>query len=156
MPESIIIALVGIDEKVRPQLSPKIIPIARTQNIAELAELYASADVVLNLSAEETFGMTTVEGLAAGTPGIVFDSSASPELITHETGFVVPVGDLVGVQNALFTILVKGKSAYSAACRERAVEHFNAADRFREYIALYENALAGTPRTEFSYSERKR
>ena len=65
------------------------------------------------------------------------------------------MGDLVGVQNALFTILVKGKSAYSAACRERALEHFNAADRFREYIALYENALAGTPRTEFSYSERK-
>ena len=61
-------------------LPPGIVAIPRTESVAELAALYAVADVVLNLSCEETFGLTTVEGFACGTPGIVLRATASPEL----------------------------------------------------------------------------
>ena len=115
--------------------------IRRTENVHQLAELYSLADVVCNLSVEETFGLTTIEGFACGTPGIVYNCTASPELITPETGFVVEQGDLVGIRKAIDTVKSKGKAFYSAACRERATKMFNKNDRYAEYIQLYEQLL---------------
>jgi putative colanic acid biosynthesis glycosyltransferase len=59
-----------------------------------LSEYYSAEDVVLSLSSQETSGLTTIEGFACGTPGIVYNCTASPELITPETGLVVKKGDL--------------------------------------------------------------
>ncbi len=136
-----VIILVGVKEKTIKTLPPKIIGIRRTENIKELAELYSLADIVCNFSVEETFGLTTIEGFACGTPGIVYNCTASPELITPETGFVVEKGDLIGIRTAIDTVKSKGKAFYSEACRERAVKMFNKNDRYAEYIQLYEQLL---------------
>lgn len=136
-----VIVLVGVSEAQLKSLPKLIIAIPRTENTNELAQLYSSADIVLNLSAEETFGLTTVEGFACGTPGIVYNSTASPELITSETGFVVEKGDTNGLLNAINIIKQKGKSSYSKACRERAVKYYNKDDRYLDYLKLYESLL---------------
>lgn len=135
------IVLVGLSETQKKRLPTNIIGLSRTQNIQELVEFYSASDIVLNLSYEETFGLTTVEGFACGTPGIVYNSTASPELITPETGLIVEPGDIQGVANAINEILSKGKAYYSNACRQRAVTMFNKDDRFAEYIQLYEDLL---------------
>ncbi|WZU00074.1 glycosyltransferase [Erysipelothrix sp. D19-032] len=36
----------------------------------------------MNLSVEETLGMTTIEALATGTPVITYDKTAVPEVVT--------------------------------------------------------------------------
>ena len=46
---------------------------------------------------EETFGLTTVEAMSCGTPVVVYDSTASPELVTIETGFLGELHDIVGI-----------------------------------------------------------
>jgi len=52
--------------------------------------IFSAADVVISTSYEETFGQTILEGYACGTPAIVFDNAALPELIVKDkTGFVV-------------------------------------------------------------------
>jgi glycosyltransferase involved in cell wall biosynthesis len=132
---------VGVERKTIKTLPHKIIGIRQTENIKELAELYSLADIVCNFSVEETFGLTTIEGFACGTPGIVYNCTASPELITPETGFVVEKGDLIGIRTAIDTVKSKGKACYSEACRERAVKMFNKNDRYAEYIQLYEQLL---------------
>ena len=136
-----IIILVGLTNQQINSLPPNILGIRRTENVHQLAELYSLANVVCNLSVEETFGLTTIEGFACGTPGIVYNCTASPELITPETGFVVEQGDLAGIRKAIDTVKSKGKAFYSAACRERAVKMFNKNDRYAEYIQLYEQML---------------
>lgn len=136
--EKIVIVMVGVPENVARTLPENIVSIPRTENIEELASLYSAADVVLNLSYEETFGLTTVEGFACGTPGIVFNCTASPELITPETGFVVKQGDIDGVISAIDAIRSRGKAAYSEACRSRALSRFRKEDRWAEYLSLYE------------------
>lgn len=135
------IVMVGVTETIAKTLPPNVITIPRTESIDELAALYSAADVVLNLSYEETFGLTTVEGFACGTPGIVFRSTASPELITPETGFVVDQGELDGVLSAIAEIRSRGKAAYSAACRSRALACFRKEDRWAEYLRLYASRL---------------
>ena len=121
-------------------LPPGIVAIPRTESVAELSALYAVADVVLNLSCEETFGLTTVEGFACGTPGIVLRATASPELVTPETGFVVEQGDVDGVLAAIAEIRSRGKAAFSSACRARALACFDKRERWADYLSLYESA----------------
>lgn len=136
------IILVGLTNKQMKNLPSNILGISRTENIHELAELYSLTDVVCNFSVEETFGLTTVEGFACGTPGIVYNCTASPELITPETGFVVEQGNITEIRNAIDTIKSKGKSFYAEACRERAVKMFNKNERYAEYLELYEQMLS--------------
>lgn len=138
------IVMVGLTAKQLKLLPSNIIGIERTENLSELAALYSSADIVLNLSYQETFGMTTVEGMACGTPGIVYNCTASPELISPETGFVVEPGDMKGIISAISTIKEKGKSYYSKACRERVLQYYNKDDRYKDYIALYKELLKNT------------
>lgn len=135
------IVLVGLSMKQQKDLPKNIIAIPRTQDINELVQLYSEASVILNLSYEETFGLTTVEGLACGTPGIVYDCTASPELITPETGIVVPAGDVIGVNHAINEILNKDKIKLSNACRNRAINNYNTFSCFNKYIELYNSIL---------------
>lgn len=142
LPQDVVILLVGLSSHQINRLPDRIIGLQRTQNIEELAAIYSAADIVLNLSYEETFGLTTVEGLACGTPGIVYNCTASPELITSETGLVVDKGNVTGVAKAVKEILSNGKTSYSKKCRERAVTLFNRDDRFADYINLYEELVS--------------
>lgn len=136
-----VIVLVGLTEDQIKALPAGIVGIRRTNSQYELAELYSAADITLNLSYLETFGLTTAEGLACGTPGIVYNKTASPELITPETGRIVEAGDIKGLSDAIEEILSKGKSNYSDKCRERAVEYYDKDKQYRKYLDLYENLI---------------
>lgn len=135
------IVMVGVTEKQAKDLPDSILAIQRTESIDKLADLYSTADVVLNLSDEESFGLTTAEGFACGTPSIVYNCTASPELITPETGCIINKGDLNGVIDAISYICSKGNELYSVACRERAVKMYNKNICYNSYITLYNDLL---------------
>ena len=141
LPSDYHIVMVGVTEKQAKKLPSSILAIPRTESIEKLAQLYSLADVVLNLSDEESFGLTTAEGFACGTPSIVYNCTASPELITPETGFVLDKGDLNGVIKALQTITTRGKQCYSEKCRERAVTLYDKNINYSQYIELYKELL---------------
>lgn len=141
LPEHYKIVLIGVSDNLSKSLPLNIVCIGRTSNSIQLAEYYSMADIVMNLSYAETFGLTTAEGMACGTPGIVYNRTASPELITPETGIVVEAGDINAVVNAVNEIRMKGKSFYSKACRERALTYFDKNKRFAEYVDLYEELI---------------
>ncbi len=136
------IILVGLTDEQMKHLPKGIIGIKRTQSQKELAELYSASDVVLSLSRAETFGLTIAEGMACGTPAIVYNTTAVPELITPETGIIVEkVGDIDGVINAIKEIESRGKQYYSDACRKYAEENFDKDKCFAKYIDLYNELL---------------
>lgn len=135
------VILVGLSKKQIRDLPKNIIGIERTENIYRLVELYSMAGVVLNISYEETFGMTTVEGFACGTPSIVYNATASPELINDKTGFIINKGDIDGLVCAIGQIKSRGKEFYSLNCRQRAERLYNKDDRFNNYIELYKSIL---------------
>lgn len=142
LPNGIVIVLIGLHEGIIKHMPCNIIGLQRTESQRELAMWYTLADIVLNLSYEESFGLTTVEGFACGTPGVVYNKTASPELITSETGEIVPPGDVQGIRNSITTILNRGKSFYATACRQRAVELYNNNVCFERYFNLYETLIS--------------
>lgn len=141
LPQDAVLVLVGLNEEQMHSLPSNVVGIRRTHNIEELVKLYSSAEVVLNLSYEETFGLTTVEGFSCGTPGIVYNCTASPELITSETGYIVEPGDIQGVAETIKMIFERGKRDFTESCRERAVNNFDMQERCKDYINLYEELV---------------
>lgn len=140
--ENEMIILVGLTNKQKNNLPRNIFVISRTENIHELAELYALADVFVNPTWEDNFPTTNIEALACGTPVITYQTGGSPEAVTPETGFVVEQGDFTGIRDAIDTIKSKGKSFYAETCRERAVKMFDKNERYTEYLELYEQMLS--------------
>lgn len=135
------LVLVGLSDKQTKGLPSNIIVVPRTQNAIELSQLYTEASIVLNLSYEETFGLTTVEGYACGTPGIVYNCTASPELVSPETGCVVRAGDINGVNIAIKDLLNRDQIKLKKDCRQKALEKYNKDICFNKYVDLYNSLL---------------
>ena len=118
------LVLLGLNDELRNKVKEYgILGIPRTENMKELTDLYSGASVVLNLSYGESFGLTTVEGFACGTPSVVYRATASPELITPDTGIVCEAGDVDAVADAVRKLLTAEKPV--AKCRELAEREYD-------------------------------
>ncbi len=83
------IVLVGLNAKQIKALPKGILGIQRTDSAKELAEIYTAADLFVNPSREETFGLTTVEARACGTEAIVYKNTACEEIVQLQGGIAV-------------------------------------------------------------------
>ena len=134
LPKDMIIILVGeLDKSV--ELPSNIINIPKTNKIEDLVKYYSLADVFLNPSKEETFGKVTAEALLCGTPAIVTNSTANPELVKNSNHI------LTNFENKnilkIIHIIKQNKIELEISYYK---EIFNKHKRIQEYIILY-NAL---------------
>mgnify|MGYP003292828408 CR=1 FL=1 len=84
------IVLVGIPPNMRSSLPGNILALERTNHTKELAEIYTAADVFVNPSREETFGLTTLEAISCGSKTIVYQETACEEVVKlHGCGVAV-------------------------------------------------------------------
>lgn len=86
------IVLVGLTGKQIQSLPKGILGLGRTNDVTELAGIYTAADIFLNPSLEETFGMTTVEALCCGTQPVVYKGTACEEIVSKFGGIAVEPG----------------------------------------------------------------
>lgn len=98
---SYVIVLVGLSKKQIAELPRNIVGIQRTNDQKELAGLYSTADVFVNPSVEETFGMTSVEAECCGTDSIVCKDTACEEVAQKYGGVVVPQNDVEAIYKAI-------------------------------------------------------
>lgn len=139
LPDIYKVVLVGLSRDQIEKVSHKgIIGISRTENVQQLVEIYSAADVFVNPSREETFGLVTAEALACGTPAVVYNATASPELVDEETGRVVEVGDIKGLFEAIKQI---DKQKMSVACVKRAELLFDKSINQKRYLEIYEDLI---------------
>jgi glycosyltransferase involved in cell wall biosynthesis len=102
----------------------------------DLAALYTASDVLLATSMGEGFGIPVIESQACGTPAIVTDFSAQPELIgggwkvawqpywdaTMSAFFATPIiGDIITKLEESYE--AKGDAGIRAACLAKAAEY---------------------------------
>lgn len=141
LPHNCLIVLAGTidDENIKNNLPDNIINLGRINDRKVLAQYFSRADITLNLSYQETMGLTSVESMACGTPVIVYNATASPELVSPETGRVVPAGDIRAIVKAIESILEKDKTEYKTACRQRVLDNFEEMSNFSKYLDLYQS-----------------
>jgi glycosyltransferase involved in cell wall biosynthesis len=129
------IVLVGTDDNVDKQLPEKIISIHRTNNQAELAEIYSAADLLLNPTREDTFPTVNIESLACGTPVFTFKTGGSPEIIDETCGRIFNVDDVDSLENEIYHI-ASNNILDSDSCVVKA-GNYNCHERFCDYVNLY-------------------
>lgn len=141
-PDGYQLVIIGLHPKQIEELPSNIIGLPCIDSVEQLARYYSVADVVLNLSRAETFGLTTVEGLSCGTPSIVYNATASPELVRGEkVGRIIEQRDLPGVVNAVEELCAENREEMRKRCREYAVAHFDKDMNYKRYIDLYKQLL---------------
>ena len=86
------IVLIGLSQEQISSLPDTILGLPRTNSVEELAQAYTAADIFLNPSAEETFGMTAMEARCCGTEAIVYEDTACEEIVNQFGGIAVPKG----------------------------------------------------------------
>lgn len=130
------VVLIGLIEKQMEQLPKGILGIKRTANQVELAQWYSEADVFVNPTYEETFGMTTVEAQACGTPVVVYQTDGCPETIAPGNGILVTQGDLQELEKAVHITIKDGKRA-----DPQKISCFDKDFVYGKYIELYDRIL---------------
>lgn len=115
-----------------------------TNNIQELAEMYAMADVFVNPSAFETFGKTTAEALACGTPVVAFNGTATTELVGKDgrCGYLVDSMNPEDYAEKIKVINEKGVEAFSDNCRSHAEANFDMQRNLQRYVQLMNEMIA--------------
>lgn len=134
-----VIVLVGVKEEQKKGLPATIVPISRTDNLKQLAELYAAAEALVNPTWQDNYPTVNLEAIACGTPVVTYRTGGSIEVITPDTGLIVEQGDIPGLLEAVRTIEERGKDYYQTKCRAYAEAHFKKEDRYADYLKLYEN-----------------
>lgn len=128
-----VLVIVGVDEEQKKKLPTDIIAIERTANLDELVKIYSAADVFVNLSVEETFGMVTAEALACGTPVVAYDKTAVPEVVDKQSGVIVHAGNI----QELVSGIKKAQSISSENARKRA-EMFDKKIEIERFMSIYQ------------------
>ncbi len=129
------IVLVGTNERVDKMLPDNIISVHKTNNQQELAQLYSMADLFVNPTREEVFGLVNVEANACGTPVLTFNTGGSPECINEFSGSVVECEDVDAMEKEIIRIC-KMNPYSQKDCIERA-KQFDINNSFVNYFELY-------------------
>ncbi|MCX6640926.1 MAG: N-acetyl-alpha-D-glucosaminyl L-malate synthase BshA [bacterium] len=110
----------------------------------DVAEILSIADVLLQPSETESFGLTALEASASCMPVICSDVGGLPEVIVQgETGFLLPVGDVEGMAQAALRLVADPalRRKMGKAGRERASALFNVERILQMYLQVYQSVL---------------
>ena len=119
------------------KLSKNIKSIGYISSTDRLAQLYSACDVYVHLSREDTFGKVIAEALACGTPAIVYDATACPEIVGEGCGYAVETGNVACVLEKIREVKRKGKDLFTAACVESARQRFSKEKLLDDTLDLY-------------------
>jgi phosphatidylinositol alpha-mannosyltransferase len=110
-----------------------------------IAERYGRAWATVLPSTDDSFGMVLLESLACGTPIVVADHSAPPELVTKATGALCEPGNAPSLAGAIHEALVlAADSSTTERCRSFAQRY----DWDDAIAPLLERIYAGSGRDE--------
>ncbi|MGL5704675.1 MAG: glycosyltransferase [Tannerellaceae bacterium] len=119
------------------KLPDNIFHIDYVHGIEDMAEIYSFADVYVHLSTEDTFGLVIAEAMSCGTPVVVYESTACPELVVCGCGFVVPARNVEECFTAIKKIKTESKSMFSESCRNHVLSSFDKSRNIDQILQFY-------------------
>ncbi|MGL5540779.1 MAG: glycosyltransferase [Erysipelotrichaceae bacterium] len=131
--EEYVVVLVG--KLYAPIRNNKIIHVAQTADIHELAGLYAAAHVFVNPTLQEVLGLTNIEALACGTSVITYASGGSVECVDSTCGLVVNEKTPAALWEAIQSL--ESRQFSKEACYAKA-QAFSKEQMTKQYLALYQ------------------
>lgn len=130
------LVVVGVTESQKNELEKSgIIAILRTKNQKELAELYSIAEVFINPTYEEVFGLVNIEAIACGCPIITYNTGGAVEMVNENNGLIVAKGNVNAMVEAISKVATM--SFDYDINRQFIVDNFVANKMNEDYCRLY-------------------
>lgn len=107
----------------------------------DIARLMRESSVVVLPSRRETFGAVLVEALASGTPVVATRCGGPEDIVTPETGILVPPEDAGALARGIAEVLDNRARYDPAALARYAVERFSWSHVAKETVAVYREVM---------------
>lgn len=125
-----VIVLVGLNEGQINHLPNNIIGVRKTKNAKELAEIYSTANIFLNLTLEDTYPTVNIEASACGTYVLTRDVGGCKETIETDMGEVI-------VGNSISDIYLNIKKIKATKNITKAIRYNDKNISIDRYLELY-------------------
>lgn len=116
----------------------------------EVARLLARCDAFVLASHAETFGIVFIEAMATGMPAIGTVCGGPEDIITPESGYLIPPGDVGLLAEKMKLLYDRYETFDQAAIRRSIAERFDFGLAGQKLKAVYEAALQTAPQTSAS------
>lgn len=104
-----------------------------------MSVVYSAADVFVTPSIQESFGKTTVEALACGSPVVSSDVGIASEVITPDNGILL---DEISAEAVAQAIIKSHDVEYDReSIRRKALARFDSGRIVKEYMDLYDELI---------------
>jgi glycosyltransferase involved in cell wall biosynthesis len=127
-----------------PATRNKVFRFAFVEDEAQLARIYAAADLLVVPSLQEAFGYTVIEAFACGTPVVAFDCvGAMDNMRDHADLFLARTGDSTELTKKV-TYLLENKAilqTWRSKVRAISIEQYNQMHNAQMYAKVYQKAL---------------
>jgi glycosyltransferase involved in cell wall biosynthesis len=110
----------------------------------ELRPIFAAADLAVLSSDNEGTPVSLIEAAAAGLPAVATDVGGVGEVVTEETGILVPRGDVGALASAMVEMAADAqrRERCGGAARQRALGRYGAERLLGDIDALYRELVA--------------
>lgn len=109
--------------------------------------IMAGVDFLVLPSRHEGLPLTVAEAFACGCPAIATDAGGTREIVSSaDFGWLIPNEDVVALRQAMLAALATApgrRAAMGKACREHAVENFNADTLYGRIVDVVEQRKRG-------------
>ena len=132
------IVIVGCNDEQKQRLSSykNVTTVGYVRDRKYLSDLYAMADVFVNLTHADTLPTVNMESICSGTPVVTFDCTGSPELIDPDSGIAVKENDADGIIEAIRAVQ-SGSFSFDVCAKQRK---FDKNTNYNKYLTIYKNA----------------
>ncbi len=107
------------------------------KDVEEMACVYRTADVFVNVTHEDSLPTVNIEALACGVPVVTYDVCGSTEIVTPLTGAIVEENNRESLVNAIKSMCMLDKEKIQKKCRKHAEENYDDKKQYLEYYKVY-------------------
>jgi glycosyltransferase involved in cell wall biosynthesis len=110
----------------------------------ELRPIFAAADVAVLSSDNEGTPVSLIEAAAAGLPAVATDVGGVREVVSEETGILVPRDDAAALAEAMLRMAADAgrRQSYGRAAHRRAIDRYGAERLLGDTDELYRELVA--------------
>ncbi len=110
----------------------------------DVVGLLGAADIVLHTTRSDALPASLMQSLAVGAPTVASGVGGIPEIVTRDTGVLVPLdADRIADAVARLAADPDGRARMGAAARARYLAEFEATGWARRLRGVYDSVLAG-------------